>query len=70
MFMIAKNWDDWDKDDRYKDFYTNDKEFYKHEKIESFVWLPIKEVPDDYTIQELTEKELAALMRDIVREAG
>lgn len=64
------NWDDWDKDDRYKDFYTDDKEFYKHEKIETFVWLPIKEVSADYKLTELTPKELAVLMRDIVGEAG
>ena len=64
------NWDDWDKEDRYKDFYTNDKDFYKHDKIETFVWLPIKEVSGDYKIRELDERELAILMRDIVGEAG
>ena len=64
------NWDDWDKKDRYKDFYTNDKEFYKHESIETFVWLPIKEVYEDYKIEELTEEEYMILMADIVGEAG
>ena len=64
------NWDDWDKDDRYKDFYTDDKDFYKHEKIETFAWLPIKEVSADYKLTELTPKELAVLLRDIVGEAG
>ena len=64
------NWDDWEKDDAYKDFYTNDKDFYKHESVETFVWLPIKEVDKDYKINKLTANELALLLRDIVGEAG
>ncbi|MBR1816288.1 MAG: hypothetical protein IJ763_06265 [Lachnospiraceae bacterium] len=64
------NWDDFGSSDRYKDFYTNDKDFYKHEKVETFVWLPIKEVDEQYKIKRLTKKELAILMRDIVGEAG
>ena len=64
------NWDDWDKSDAYKDFYTNDPDFYKHEQIECFVWLPIKRVETDYKICELSGAQLGALMRDIVGEAG
>lgn len=64
---------DWDKQhdsDRYKDFYTNDPDFYKDEEIESFVWLPIKEVNESYKIGRITQKDLAILLRDIVGEAG
>lgn len=64
------NWDDWDKSDCYKDFYTNDKDFYKHERVKTFVWLPIKKVSEDYCIEELTEEEFRVLMADIVGEAG
>ena len=64
------NWDDWGKDDAYKDFYTNDKDFYKHEKIETFVWIPIKEVNADYKIRKLKNESLAILLADIVGEAG
>ena len=64
------NWDDFEKSDAYKDFYTNDKDFYKHESIETFVWLPIKEVNPEFEIKELCKEEFAILMRDIVGEAG
>jgi hypothetical protein len=64
------NWDDMYEEDAYKDFYTNDKDFYQYEKIETFVWLPIKEVSENYKISELSEDELAFLLRDIVGEAG
>lgn len=64
------NWDDWDKDDAYKDFFTNDKDFYKHESVETFVWIPIKEVDEQYKVKRFTKKELAILLRDIVGEAG
>ena len=64
------NWDDWGKDDAYKDFYTNDKDFYKNESVETFVWLPIKEVDRQYIINEPTMEDLALLLLDIVGEAG
>ena len=64
------NWDEWNKDDAYKDFYTNDKDFYKHEKIETFVWLPIRKVDRDYKIGRLSKEDLAILLKDIVGEAG
>ena len=64
------NWDDLEKGDAYKDFYTNDRDFYKHEQIETFVWLPIKEVNPEFKIKELCKEEFAILMRDIVGEAG
>ena len=64
------NWDDWDNKDAYKDFYTNDKDFYKHERIETFVWIPIKKVDKDYKIKRVTAKDLAILLRDIIGEAG
>lgn len=64
---------DWNKmflADAYRDFYTNDKDFYKDEVIETFVWLPIKDVTKNYKIKELTEVEISTLLRDIVGEAG
>jgi hypothetical protein len=64
------NWDDRGKSDAYKDFCTDDQDFYKKEQIETFVWIPIKKVDCKYKISELTEDELAILMRDIVGEAG
>ncbi len=64
------NWDDIGKSDAYKDFYTNDKEFYKNEQVETFVWIPIKEVDAQYEISELNMDDLAFLLRDIVGEAG
>ena len=64
------NWDDFDKSDAYKDFYTNDKNFYKHEKVETFVWLPIKEVSAQYKISELNTDDLDLLLMDIVGESG
>ena len=64
------NWDDIDNRDAYKDFFTNDKDFYKHEKVETFVWLPIKKVSEQYEIEELNADELAILMMDIVGEGG
>jgi hypothetical protein len=64
------NWENTDKPDAYKDFYTNDKDFYKHEKVETFVWLPIKEISCDEKIKELNEEEISCLLRDIVGEAG
>lgn len=64
------NWDDFGKSDAYKDFYTNDKDFYKHEKVETFVWLPIKEVSARYKLRELNTDDLALLLRDIVGEDG
>ncbi len=64
------NWDDMDKDDCYKDFYTNDKDFYKHDEVETFVWIPIKKVDEQYKIKRLTKEELAILMMDIVGESG
>lgn len=62
------NWDDIGKPDWHKDFLTNDKDFYKHEEVETFVWLPIKEVDASYEIKELSDDELAILMRDIIGE--
>lgn len=56
--------------DAYKDYFTNDKEFFKYDSIETFVWLPIKEVTKDYQLKTLTQKEIAYLMRDIIGEAG
>ena len=64
------NWDDFDKEDAYKDFCTNDKDFYKHEKVETFVWLPIRKVDRDYKIGRLSKEDLAILLKDIVGEAG
>lgn len=64
------NWDDWGKGDEYKDFYTNDKDFYKNESVETFVWLPIKEVNEQYVINEPNMDCLALLLVDIVGEAG
>lgn len=64
------NWDDWGKDDAYKDFYTNDKDFYKNEQVKTFVWIPIKEVDLFYKIKELSDDETALLLRDIVGETG
>lgn len=64
------SWDDIGNSDAYKDFYTNDKDFYKHEKIETFVWLPIKEVSAKYKIRELNTEDLTLLLRDIVGESG
>ena len=64
------NWEDFDKSDAYKDFYTNDKDFYKHEQIETFVWIPIKKVNNQFEIAELNSDDLAVLLRDIVGEAG
>ncbi len=64
------NWDDFDKDDAYKDFYTNDKDFYKNESVETFVWLPIKKVDRQYNISEPSKDDLALLLVDIVGEAG
>ena len=64
------NWEDLNKTDAYKDFYTNDKDFYKNEQIQTFVWIPIKEVDSSYKIEELSDDELTLLLRDIVGEAG
>lgn len=64
------NWDDWDKEDACKDFYTNDKSFYKHESVETFVWLPIKKVDKDFRIKRFTKDNLSVLLADIVGEAG
>ena len=64
------NWEDYDKQDRYKDFYTNEGDFYKHEKVETFVWLPIKRLSEDEKIRPLTKEEISRLLRDIVGEAG
>lgn len=64
------NWEDLNKTDAYKDFYTNDKDFYKDEQIKTFVWIPIKEVDSSYKIEELSDDELTLLLRDIVGEAG
>lgn len=64
------NWENLNKSDAYKDFYTNDKDFYKDETVETFVWLPIREVKKQYKINEPTIKELALLLVDIVGEAG
>ncbi len=64
------NWDDYDSSDAYKDFYTNDKDFYKHEKVETFVWLPIKKVNAEYKISELTMDDITLLLMDIVGKAG
>ena len=63
-------WDDFDKSDAYKDFYTNDRDFYKHEQIKTFVWIPIKEVNAQYKISELNIEDFALLLMDIVGEAG
>ena len=56
--------------DAYKDYYTDDKEFFKSDTIETFVWLPIKEVKKDYKIKALTKQELAQLLVDIIGESG
>ena len=64
------NWDDIDKSDAYKDFYTNDKDFYKYEQVETFVWIPVKVVDPQYEISELNTEDLARLLADIVGEAG
>lgn len=64
------NWEDLNKSDAYKDFYTNDKDFYKNERVKSFVWIPIKEVDSSYKIKELSGYELSLLLRDIIGEAG
>ena len=64
------NWDDWDKDDAFKDFYTDNKEFFKHDTVKTFVWLPIKKVDKDYKIKALTKQEIQILMVDIIGEAG
>lgn len=64
------NWDDRDRADAYKDFYTNDKEFFSREELETFVWIPIKEVEKDYKIKALTKNEIKCFMADIVGEAG
>ena len=64
---------DWDKQhdsDAYKDFYTNDKDFYKDESIETFVWLPIKKVDENYKIEDISKEDLSFLLQDIVGEAG
>ena len=64
---------DWDKrydSDAYKDFYTNDKDFYKDESIETFVWLPIRKVDEQYKIENISKDDLSFLLRDIVGEAG
>lgn len=53
-----------------KEKWSDRKEDFKHDKIETFVWLPIKKVEEDYQIMELTEKELSELLQDIVGEAG
>lgn len=64
------DWENSEKDDAYKDFYTNDKCFYKNESIETFVWLPIKEVDKQYQINEIDSEDVSLLLRDIVGEAG
>lgn len=64
------NWDDWGKEDACKDFYTNDKDFYKNESVETFVWLPIKEVDKQYKIKKLSKTDLCLLLVDIIGEAG
>lgn len=64
------NWEDFGRDDAYKDFYTNDKDFYKNESVETFVWLPVKEVDKYYNITEPTMDDLSFLLVDIVGEAG
>ncbi|MCR4684710.1 MAG: hypothetical protein K5649_04515, partial [Lachnospiraceae bacterium] len=64
------NWDDKGSQDAYKDFYTNDKNFYKHDTVKTFVWLPIKEIDKDYKLKPLTLKDIDNLMRDIIGEAG
>lgn len=64
------NWDDYGKNGAYKDFYTNDKDFYKHERVETFVWIPIKAVNAEYKISKLSTDDLAILLADIVGEAG
>jgi hypothetical protein len=64
---------DWDKigsTDAYKDFYTNDDKFYHDEIVETFVWLPIKIVKEDYEIEKLDNDQMKLLLRDIVGEAG
>ncbi len=35
------NWDDKGSQDAYKDFYTNDKNFYKHDTVKTFVYFSI-----------------------------
>ena len=64
------NWEDRNNSDAYKSFYTDDKSFFKDEHIETFVWLPIKEVSEAYKIKALTKDEIMYFMRDIVGEAG
>ena len=64
------DWDKLDSIDAYKDFYTNDKDFYKNESIKTFVWLPIKTVDENYMIEEPTARDLEILMADIPGESG
>lgn len=64
------NWEDRGTSDAYKDFYTNDKTFFKDDTVETFVWLPIKKVHKNYKIKELSSNELHRLLRDIVGRAG
>jgi hypothetical protein len=64
---------DWDKigsADAYKDFYTDDDKFYHDEVVETFVWLPIEIVSEDYEIKRLDNDQIKELLRDIVGEAG
>ena len=56
--------------DAYKEYYTDDKEFFKDDKVNCFVWLPIKRVTKDYKLKALTKKEIDQLMQDITGESG
>lgn len=63
-------WNKLNSNDAYADFMTNDKNFYKDEEIETFVWLYIKDMREDEEIKELSEEEKERLLRDIIGEAG
>ena len=54
----------------YEDFYSPTADLYKNDIIESFVWHIVWSREENMTLDELNEKELQHLLRDIVGEAG
>lgn len=64
------DWDNRNSSDAYKDFYTNDKTFFKNETLKTFVWLPIQVIDEDFQLKELDEEQLKRLLCDILGEAG
>ncbi|MBR1453109.1 MAG: hypothetical protein IJ593_00460 [Lachnospiraceae bacterium] len=54
----------------YEDFYSPTADLYKNDIIESFVWHIVWNREENMTLDELNEKELQCLLRDIVGEAG